>query len=1567
MRSVPVLRVFRVLAIALGCVLLGVVGVAGAAIALLHTSWGKEQVRWRAEDAVNEMLAGHLSIGTIEGNFFDRLVLKNVALDDASGREAFRADVVSVDFDLFSLLSKTVLLEEAVIVRPKALLVTEDDGALNVTKLVKESNEPEPPPSGEPSAWTIRLESALIHGGGVRYLDALGRPFAASGIELDAEGELRGENAAVEVRNLALEVAEPKAVLATRFRAEKNGLSAELHALVLSLDAQEIARVDNAKYHLETEQLSATFAVDASKELLIRFTEDRDIRGGVALSGTVHHASAEAPWHTRLAGRIADAPVTASATAAKDFTGGALTAAISRLNPSHVHALGPEGNIQLKIDAEAKGTTLQDLTGTVALAGSGSVERYRISKLELDAKAEQGRIDAIADTTLTGAGTVHAVAAIDTNREPPALIRADLKARLKDIGALLGKKAGVRGAVTADLHASGPIGGLLANGTVGVQRFTAGEAHLDRARLRFELTQTPSAISVRVRELTAKEKHLELAMRNAELTYASSGVLTVDRAHFDTNAGDIGLYARVDTKRLLKGPGELRLALYDLDLPRLRAAFFPETPQISGFLGGELTARIDRLGPHVSLKGRARDVRIKEKSPAVTLELAATLEGKEVQAGVEVTGKNLGKVVAQAEAKVPGDPLLPATWANVDERALDRVQVAFHDLSLRTVMSFVQPSGDVTGVLNGQIQLLDGGETLKSELKIAGVRADPLPMPLDAELNTRTEEQRIVGELDVSMNKTPLLKASAAIEHNLARLKAKGFASFLDADLDGKVSIDKFPMVLLADATEAVATIKKNAEPGTRAIRRSPKGKKLGLGTVEGVSGLDGVATANLVFKRRARETSANFELRGRDLVWVNDAPKLDLELVAALEKGKLTAKGFGRGKAVGGINLDATLDLPRDVFDGAAWSKVDESAIQKLVFQFEELKLGEADKIVHRRMKIRGTVDGEVQIGRGARIANAELELDEVRSEKMKHGVDGKVTARIDQSTLVLEIDTSHQGAKMLVGKIETSASIPDLLHGGEQKLAAQKIDGQVTIQKLPMTLLAEMLRSHHDMSGAFSGELKVYGAIGSPQIEVELDGAGAKIDEHVFRELAIYAKIDPSRAVARAKIRENRGGKLDLNADIGRKAEHREVTAKLQASKFSLGWLTALIPPSLGVGGIDGQLDGAVDLTGQLGDPDLQGKIQLVDLKIGLAPPAPMLERGKTTMTFEGRKIAMNLDGRSGDGEIQIELTADLKRLDAPDFDAKITTDEFPIAVGPKQLLLDSTTRIKGRTEEKMEIEVVVERGKIDIPTEGSEQYSNIAKLDDVTFEGAPMIEIDEGEALPKVEILVGLRKQIPIYGDEINAVADVELKINNDSGTMEMAGYATVGNGYLNLFGKRWDIQQARIDFIPGEDPRLQVELTHDFETAMVYVRVMGSPEQPELLVTSDPPIYDEAQLLMFVVGSGPNEDPNETTVGNQAAGIAANALLGEVQSKIKDELPIDMLQLELGDGAQLSRLRLGRWLTSRIFLGYDYAFQAEEDENVSEALLQYRLGRGWMVESRYGDRGNGGVDAVWVKRF
>ena len=63
----------------------------------------------------------------------------------------------------------------------------------------------------------------------------------------------------------------------------------------------------------------------------------------------------------------------------------------------------------------------------------------------------------------------------------------------------------------------------------------------------------------------------------------------------------------------------------------------------------------------------------------------------------------------------------------------------------------------------------------------------------------------------------------------------------------------------------------------------------------------------------------------------------------------------------------------------------------------------------------------------------------------------------------------------------------------------------------------------------------------------------------------------------------------------------------------------------------------------------------------------------------------------------------------------------------------------------------------------------------------------------------------------------------------------------------------------------------------------------------------------------------------------------------------------------------RLIVGKWITDNLFLSYAHSFAADPNENSGEASLEYRFRKRWLIEGYYGDRGNGGLDLLWTKRF
>ena len=40
---------------------------------------------------------------------------------------------------------------------------------------------------------------------------------------------------------------------------------------------------------------------------------------------------------------------------------------------------------------------------------------------------------------------------------------------------------------------------------------------------------------------------------------------------------------------------------------------------------------------------------------------------------------------------------------------------------------------------------------------------------------------------------------------------------------------------------------------------------------------------------------------------------------------------------------------------------------------------------------------------------------------------------------------------------------------------------------------------------------------------------------------------------------------------------------------------------------------------------------------------------------------------------------------------------------------------------------------------------------------------------------------------------------------------------------------------------------------------------------------------------------------------------------------------------------------------------------DDKNLNEAELEYRFAKEWLLEAFFGDRGIGGADLVWSKRY
>jgi translocation and assembly module TamB len=153
--------------------------------------------------------------------------------------------------------------------------------------------------------------------------------------------------------------------------------------------------------------------------------------------------------------------------------------------------------------------------------------------------------------------------------------------------------------------------------------------------------------------------------------------------------------------------------------------------------------------------------------------------------------------------------------------------------------------------------------------------------------------------------------------------------------------------------------------------------------------------------------------------------------------------------------------------------------------------------------------------------------------------------------------------------------------------------------------------------------------------------------------------------------------------------------------------------------------------------------------------------------------------------------------------------------------------------------------------------------------------------------------------------------------------------------------------------------------------VYIDVTGSLSKPKLDFRADPGNYEQSQILGFVLGGDPDEPSNsdQQPLQDRAVGVASGVLLGQVQSQLRDVLPIDVLNVSVGDAESTTttRVEVGKWLSDRLFIGYQARMNAPDDENVNEAEMKFRLGRRWLLDAFFGDRSVGGADVIWSKKY
>jgi autotransporter translocation and assembly factor TamB len=201
---------------------------------------------------------------------------------------------------------------------------------------------------------------------------------------------------------------------------------------------------------------------------------------------------------------------------------------------------------------------------------------------------------------------------------------------------------------------------------------------------------------------------------------------------------------------------------------------------------------------------------------------------------------------------------------------------------------------------------------------------------------------------------------------------------------------------------------------------------------------------------------------------------------------------------------------------------------------------------------------------------------------------------------------------------------------------------------------------------------------------------------------------------------------------------------------------------------------------------------------------------------------------------------------------------------------------------------------------------------------------------------------------------AIGDMNLTVGGDVQIRKAAGepIILVGEvqtvrGYYEFQGRRFELQrggQLRFAGTPQINPSIDISATRIIPNTGVEarVRLTGTAREPELALSSNPPL-EESDILSLIVFNRPVNElgtGERSSLAATAGGIATGFLAAPLGESIGRALDLDLFEITTsGDEGDLQAgITVGQQVGDRAFFKLRQQFG---ERNISEFLIEYQL--------------------------
>ncbi|HRI49309.1 MAG TPA: translocation/assembly module TamB domain-containing protein [Pseudomonadota bacterium] len=1512
---------------------------------IARSDWGHRQILQVALPLADKALLGKLRVGGLDGDLIHSLAVRDVELRDAEGELVARVERVGVRYNLLALLGRTLHIT-AVDARGEVHARFLRDGRINFATLTRATA-----PSSSPLPIDVRVDD-INADLAVRYEPApepLASPLPPTGAQLHIEGGVRmarDHSLKAELKQLGVEVQQPLiAQLAVQGKVELKGAAVGLQGVKARVRTrgQELASLAPAAQLRGDLELAAQ--AEGSLELLTAIVDLKLPAGKLHAEAKLQPQTDPLPWELRLT--------------ASEIDPSALRAGLPSVQlklDAQGTGLGPSGRLDLRQLLVAAQDNSVQLSGWVQ-APPGLVEsrdwQAAQAELKLDVKAPQlGQLAQLGAPTIGGALTGNLGAQL--TRRSLYVKTAFTGSKLRAFGVALERLS--LQVNTVDM--SGEVKLALRELNVAKQRF----AELDLAA-----RGRPELLSLRAAGRGPEQVAFRLAVNaRPELPHNAPGTGGLTLRGLDADLTELML-ARQGKQLALTQPAHIRLNLHDapiVDVEHLTIGLSGQRVTVAGHYetrGQKLAARLQTRGLDVRQLAKVFDPR--SDLPDTKIDLSAQVSGT-VKAPVGHVAVN---------AKIGTSKSLPLPLSSLQATVDLRNQRVSGQLDYK-----MQPPPGAPMALNPSPSPPPQNAPAPSGPPIAqsapqAVSAEPAQSAQPGQPGAQPAAKATIGNHETRL---------------IARFDAPITGSGpLSLDTTAQVVLESMQSLLPAEAHSLRGTLALKIVAGG-SLQRPELSVRAELPAWQSEFGGGKHTLLTVDYKESRLALQLGTQVVNPE--WQQLASvKLDAQAPLAIGANSTAAsvmRQLKSGKT--SVALDLTgLDLPK------SWKAA--------MGNDAPLRSGTVDAKVN--------VTGPLLDDARPPVVEVQVKAREVKYALNKDApeVRGEAGLKLDyrDAQAKLDLDGALDGKPLLTGHAELRAALKELMNGGAAGVKRLPLSGQFAV--LPRELPAGL-----PVRGQVNLKLQVSGTVGEPQGVLDLNTTGLRMEQWAVGDVKAHATLDLKRGVkadlAIAAVSGQPGSlKLTAAVPLPFNLQSPELRAELQAHGYRVDYK----PPgqdtqSLAAGGggvrlVRGTIDGTVKAHGGKGLPVVTAALKLSKGEIA-ASAVPQVfddvhldlqldENGKISL----RKLAVGAEG----GHLEASGDAQLDGMALRHANLKLDAQHFPVAAGPIGLWLDTKVEVQGKTQgDTLRGKVMITRTTVTLPKlEEGRSVQSLAPLEDVKLVDARARRAQAAQAkaerkkeqkaeenasaaaggLPShTVIMVDLSDPVTVVGPEVRAslVGNIKVAMNGPTNVPVITGEIHSLSGWVQLFKHHYQLSKAQVS-LSGEtppNPLLDVQISSQMQDAIIYLGVNGTALKPKLRFTSDPPIYDESQIISLVLSGGRQGGGG---LQQKVIGGLSSLLIDKLQSQLAGDLPIDVVRLDLGSGDPLSNsrtsLEIGKYIRDDLFLLYTHRFGESQNilrrTNNNEVTLEWHFFRNYQLDLMGGDQGMGALDLYWLKRF